>query len=499
LTLAVGDSAQSVYPFFNELILPNVDAPQWVRYDMERIRLESSQFPMSDKACLAVRFVQLTFSTPCYETFHIGNMKFEVMKPQASAPYHAIEDRELSAERLTSFRRIIRGRLESLTLSGFQALSSFEYVRAGAGMTEACRNDLIAECGSNPFLMDLPSRMIQPTRSLCSLCGSKVAPGSTSLFMPCAKYQHLFSYQPGGNVAYGSLLCDLCTRESLQIDYNDVIDSCIQRGHIVKINRNRAEQRSFPTKFTRNSISLSRISAFLLFPQNVQSAAVHSILAESGGECRFELSGQRQFFVLCLPGFAKLQQFSLTLFNSASFKLSCVGIGSSQLFELDVDEKAKVSCDINSHQSVAIVSFAFEPRNGCDQIGIKSLELLGQFSERPMQKPVDVAVGQPVKPFKTLKTLKARCTWNSELRTQTFFLLEPAPVVSMIMRAVFPWRTSMSLIVAFFGSEGYLGNAKILVPEAKSLTEFSYPIQFDRILKSSCSQVRVFYLDRTAE
>jgi hypothetical protein len=57
----------------------------------------------------------------------------------------------------------------------------------------------------------------------------------------------------------------------------------------------------------------------------------------------------------------------------------------------------------------------------------------------------------------------------------------------------------MSLIVAFFGSEGYLGNARILVPEVKSLTEFSYPVQFERMLKSSCSQVRVFYLDRTAE
>jgi hypothetical protein len=502
LTLAVGDSASTLKTFFNGILLPNVESGQWVRYDMDRIWRESSQFPLTASSCAAVRFIEIMLSCPDGR-FDFGNIKFEVMNPQFEQ-FLELESRPTNVKAIRQFKQNI---LSCPPSKNFRQLFALESFRFQEGISDFSRNEMIVEWGQNPFLFDLAAQMFNKSKRFCPFCGALTLGNSVHQFRPLPGDRRIFCPKDREKPLKIRILCESCAQDVASANWRDVIEGHVAAKQLVWVNRSRKSVVDGVKIWQPGTISLSKLSSFLVSPDALDLTSLDCLLKPSGGNCRFDFSGGPQLFLLAFPAFAQVQNMTLLLNSESEFDLE-LRLANGQTIEAVCQvSECQRSYQFMSLEPTQSLLLIFRPRDGSSEVELAKVDLFGELVKQPPFSATSRLLRRAslssldgtceVEPQRSFVESKGK--WNSKKRIQTFEFKKPIRVQSIVFR-LSPGFISSSLIVAFFNDKMFLGSDCIILPELQRKATDRWDktdVMFRRMFsKAPCDHARVFYLDR---
>jgi hypothetical protein len=481
MMISVGESADSMLWYLNRVTLPRVEFPQWVRFDLLRIRAESSQFPIHPRACLPWRVIQIKFSSADLP-FRIGSLRFEIaVHEMTSGPRYEIKPTQVNSIKISDFKEIIRCLPTKPQLAELIQLERF---RVENGLTDQDRNFAIVEIGRSPFAYDLRSRLLSRSHD-CLICGAQNP--SIILFPSCCGYPCLITRitQP---TTESIAVCENCAANIVIEDNVRIVEEAIRQEVLIPVHRGISQPVQYFQEYIAGEIILSRYALFLNAPTGIREA--NAILSESGGECRFAVDERCQQFLLCFPGFVRIRTMTVLLLMEAEFDLSVRIPGGTIINQNFVENGLERVGTFVEHEPVEAILIEFLPKRS-GEIGIKMMDVRGEFCDgivvTPMVEPLNVvSVGEKV----------TRGRWDSVQRMQKF-AVPTGMIVEAVTFHIVKEGYPLSFMIACSDGNEFKVATSLLLPEVKpekgKVMKLTFLLEF-RV--QNCKKVCVFYLDR---
>jgi hypothetical protein len=290
-------------------------------------------------------------------------------------------------------------------------------------------------------------------------------------------------------------------------NYRDVIEGHVAAKRLVKVNQYRSPEFSGFRVWQPGAISLSKVSSFLVSPDELDPTSLDCLLKPSGGRCRFEFNGQTQLFLLALPAFAEVQSMTLLLNSESEFDLELRLANGQPIEAMCILSECQRSYQFMSLEPTQSLLLIFRPRNGTSGVDLAKVDLLGAFvkrlpcnlTQRPFRRARRSSLEGVGETEARRQFVESKGKWNAKKRMQTFEFKKPIRVQSIVFR-LSPRFISSSLIIAFFNDKMFLGSECIILPELQRKTTDRWDktdVVFPRIFSMApCDHARVFYLDR---
>jgi hypothetical protein len=471
LTLRMGNSYGGLVPFFHRLPIPNVTKPQWLHFDLVRIKAESAHFPTDPLSHATWPFVSLLLSWD-YPGFGIGNVRFKVVKPQSGHSYELV--------RSTQRGRVLAAlatTLASLALPlRFYQMQGFEAMRIENGISDADWHECVARLRRNPFSFDTASqlaRKVSPNH--CQICNSAVQ--NQQLFVPRREYPKFLMKSPDGR---GFALCDACARDVMEFDSLGCVQSAISDKRIAPVGQT-FEPVPFYQHFVGVSGPIGHLGRFLFLPTGVSPRQANSILNGTGAVLVNDEAGEVTFGIV-FPGLAVVNSFQLVAESQADIEIEIRVSAGVVLGKCRPNESF-----VMSTQPTEILFIVLRGSNGV-HCTMQHIEIAGVFCERPPLPPIFES--REVVPEVAFSAEKS--DWDAETRTQAFKFSEERSIRGLWIK-LSPGVSPISISVVFASGESVLGWYPLLLPEVFQETVVSYSTP-----TYNCTEAKVFYIDRVA-